>query len=148
MESKKELLRKLIKLERDNPTKEIQNPEDAVPPFMKWANKTQEHFLVMTLDGAHQVIKTRAITKGCVNRCIVHPREVFIEAIKNNAVSIILAHNHPSGSLKPSTEDMNLFFKMRDASELLGFNLLDFLIVSKNGYLSFAEKGYIFEESK
>lgn len=148
MATKTELLNELMRLERKNPTKIIENPDDAVPPFMKWANKKQEHFLVMTLDGAHQVIKTKAITKGCVNRCIVHPREVFIEAIKNHAVSIILAHNHPSGSLHPSTEDMNLYNRMKKASKIMGINLLDFMIVSKNGYLSFAEKGYLFEESE
>lgn len=148
MATKTELLNELMRLERKNPTKEIQNPEDAVPPFMKWATKKQEHFLVMTLDGAHQVIKTKAITKGSVNHCIVHPREVFIEAIKNNAVSIILAHNHPSGNLRPSTEDISLFNRMKNASKLMGINLLDFMIVSKNGYLSFAEKGYLFEESE
>ena len=109
----------------------------------KWETKKQECFIVITLDGAHAVIKIREITKGTVNRALVHPREVFRPAIVDNAVSIIVAHNHPSGSRGKSTEDIEITKRLVEAGRVIGIQVLDHIIVTKTGYASFAEDGLI-----
>ena len=83
----------------------ISSPSDIYPVLNKYHNKKQEHFLVVTLDGSHTVIRVVIATIGILNRAIVHPREIFLPAIKDNACSIVIAHNHPSGNLEPSRED-------------------------------------------
>ena len=143
MDTKKQLLRELMRLEKENPTKKITTPDDAYYPLMKWSKKKQEHFIVMSLDSASHIIKTKAITIGTVNRTLVSPREVFIEAMKNNAVSVILAHNHPSGNLEPSGDDKKLFSKMQEACKIMSINLLDFIIFGETGYYSFTGQNLI-----
>jgi DNA repair protein RadC len=83
------------------------------------------------------------ITVGLVNHSLVHPREVFAEAITDRAASIICVHNHPSGSLEPSSQDIAITQQLRDAGTTLGIPLLDHIIVTKNGYCSLKEKGII-----
>ena len=140
METKKELLNKLLKLEKENPTKCISSPEDAVPVFMKWAKKEKEHFIVMCLDAAHQIMCTESVSMGSLNSCIVSPREVFRKAIKKNACAIIVAHNHPSGSLNFSKEDINIENRLKECGKILGISILDSIIVSKNGFNSMVKR--------
>lgn len=107
----------------------------------------QESFYVVTLDGAHKPIKALEVTKGLVNRTLVHPREIFRDAILDSAISILVAHNHPSGTLEPSTEDKEITRKLKQAGEIIGIDVLDHLIVDSSGrskgYYSFAEHGII-----
>jgi len=131
--------REMFEYAKENPR--ISNATDATPHIAsKIMNKRQECFVVVTLDGAHQVIKTHLITKGLVNRTLVHPREVYWHAIKDNAAGIIIGHNHPSGSLIPSREDRQVTETIKKAGEIIGIMLLDHVIVSKSGYYSFMEE--------
>lgn len=120
----------------------INHPQDALPHLAKYAKKQQENFVVLLLDSAHRVIKTHHVSKGIINRSIVHPREVFREAIRRNAAAIIVAHNHPSGNNKPSPEDDKVTQTIVSAGKIIGISVLDSLIVTKNGhYYSYLEKG-------
>jgi len=104
----------------------------------------QEHLIVLSLDSGARIIKTRVVTIGLVNFSLVHPREVFSGAISDNAVSIILCHNHPSGSLEPSSEDIEITRRLKLSGEILGIRLLDHVIVSSDGFYSFQEKSGLF----
>ncbi len=121
----------------------ISDASDAYSALSRYVSKSKEHFFVLTLDAKHSVIRTLIISIGLVNKTIVHPREVFRPAIKDNACAIIIAHNHPSGSLDPSHEDKELTTRLVKAGELLGIPVLDQLIISKKGYLSFLESNLL-----
>ena len=137
MDYKEDLVKALVVAERKNPTQRIRVPIDAVPAFMrKIGSKKQEHFAVMSLNGAHEIIAVTVVTKGLVNRTLVHPREVFREAIVKRAAAIIVAHNHPSGSVQPSNDDLNVMSAVREAGDVVGIRMLDFMIVSKTGFYS------------
>lgn len=138
--TKFELIKELAKMEACEPTQKISQPTDVVAIFSEYADKDVEYFLVVTLDGKHSVINCHVISKGILDKTIVHPREVFFEAIKDRASAIIIGHNHPSGSLTPSREDNLLTKRLVDAGELMGIKVLDHVIVSKEGYYSFLEK--------
>jgi DNA repair protein RadC len=79
----------------------IRQPGDAVPLLQHYADRPQEHFLTVTLNGAHEVTAIRVVSVGLVNRTLVHPREVFADAVTDRATAIICAHNHPSGNVHP-----------------------------------------------
>lgn len=121
----------------------IQNAEDALPLISYIAGKKQEYFLCISLNGANEVIRNRVVTVGLLNTNQVHPREVFADAISDRAASIILAHNHPSGVLKPSPNDLAATKQLVDAGKILGIPVLDHLIITKKGFLSFKEMGLI-----
>jgi len=87
------------------------------------------------------VIEKRTITVGLLNHSLVHPREVFADAITDRAAAIICVHNHPSGSLEPSQQDLAITKQLKDAGEILGIRLLDHVIVSRTGYISLRERG-------
>ena len=118
----------------------VSTPTDCIPLIQKIANKQQENFMVIALNSAHQIIKSKVIFKGTVNYCIVHNRDIFNFLIKNNATSFIIAHNHPSGSLKPSEQDIKMTKEVLNASKIMGINLLDHIIISKDGFYSFCEE--------
>lgn len=121
----------------------IATPADAWHLVRHFADRKQERFLCCTLNGAHDVLAVRIITLGLANRTIVHPREVFAEAVADRACAILVAHNHPSGRLEPSREDQDITERIRDAGELLGIPLLDHLIFSQDGYASMMEQGLL-----
>ena len=119
----------------------VQNPADCLIHFKSIQRKPQEHFAVVMLDGAHQVMGKKVVTVGIVNRTLVHPREIFREAIKKNAMAIIVGHNHPSGKVEPSEEDREITKRLKAAGEIIGIRVLDHVIISKTGYYSFLEDG-------
>ncbi|MFH2116289.1 MAG: DNA repair protein RadC [Spirochaetota bacterium] len=121
----------------------IATPADAWHLVRHFADRKQERFLCCTLNGAHDVLAVRIITLGLANRTIVHPREVFAEAVADRACAILVAHNHPSGRLEPSREDEDITERIRDAGELLGIPLLDHIIFSQDGYASMMEQGLL-----
>ena len=137
--TKEELLRELAAAEREHPTTRIRMPSDVVPMLARYSRRRQECFLAVSLDGAHQVIRTREITRGLANRTMVHAREVFRGAIRDNAVALILAHNHPSGSVEPSDEDKSITRALTSAGDVIGIPVLDHVIISRTGYYSFLE---------
>lgn len=129
--------------ERHAPPIKVSGPADIFQAVRRYANKTQEHFLVITLDGAQQVIRVHLVSIGLLNRTLIHPREVFVRAIKDHAGSIIVCHNHPSGQLQPSKEDREVTYRLGQAGELLGIPLLDHLVISKSGFVSLKELGML-----
>lgn len=125
-----------------NPKLPIRSTPEAVPWFRPFMMLDQEVFCVLPLDGAGRAksVSAMEITRGLVDRSFIHPREVFREAIKQNAVSIIIAHNHPSGSLKPSDADLEATRRVYAASKVIGIPLLDHIIISSQGYYSIREE--------
>ncbi|HOT04170.1 MAG TPA: DNA repair protein RadC [Methanolinea sp.] len=135
-----ELARRYLKKEEEARVK-VQSPADILPLVAGLNGQRQEHFICITLNGAHEVIATRTITVGLLNHSLVHPREVFADAITDRAAAVICVHNHPSGTLEPSSQDLAVTRQLKDAGDLLGIRLLDHLIVARTGYLSLKERG-------
>jgi DNA repair protein RadC len=121
----------------------VTKPEDILPQVAYLKEKRQEHFVCITLNGAGEILGNRTITLGLLNHSLVHPREVFADAITDRAASIICVHNHPSGSLEPSPQDIAITTQLREAGLLLGIQLIDHIIVTKNGHLSLRERGLL-----
>lgn len=119
----------------------IRYPADVLPLIQHFADRKQEHFLVISLNGANEVMNVRVITIGLVNKTQVHPREVFADVIAERASAVILAHNHPSGNLEPSDDDLKITNQLVDAGKLLGIKVLDHIIFTSRNYVSLQEKG-------
>lgn len=114
----------------------IDSPEKAVAQLADIRDKKQEYFACLTLDGANRLIAKRIITIGTLTSSLVHPREVFADAITDRAASIIVAHNHPSGSLEPSQADRKVTSQLKEAGDLLVIALIDHLIVTATDFRS------------
>ena len=123
--------------------KPIRDVEDASPHFASIQAMPQEVFAVMSLNGANEPIKTRWITVGLLDCNQVHPREVFADPLMERAASLIVAHNHPSGTLEPSPEDLAITKRLQKAGEVLGIKVLDHLIVTATGLMSLKQKGHM-----
>lgn len=121
----------------------ITEPKEVIPLLSDIACKQQEYFVCISLNGANEIIDKRIVTVGLLDKSQVHPREVFADVITDRAASVILAHNHPSGELKPSNNDLKTHEQLTEAGKILGINILDHFIVSKKGYYSFQEQGLI-----
>ena len=111
----------------------IKFPADILPLIQHYGDRKQEHFLCVSINGANEVINTRVITIGLVNKSHVHPREVFADVIAERASAVIVAHNHPNGELEPSNEDVAITKNLKDAAGILGINLLDHIIFKSKG---------------
>jgi DNA repair protein RadC len=114
----------------------INSTDAAVEQLKDICNKTQEYFVLLTLDGANRLINLRTVTIGTLNSSLVHPREVFAPALEDRAASIIVAHNHPSGSLEPSQEDIEVTKRLKEVGEIVGIPLVDHIIVTKSEFRS------------
>ena len=119
----------------------ISFPADVLPLIANYADRKQEHFICISINGANEVITSRVVSVGLVNKTQVHPREVFADPITDRAAAIIVAHNHPSGSLLPSKEDIEVTKQLKTAGETLGIRLIDHVIFNHKEYYSFLEKG-------
>jgi len=108
-----------------------------------YASRAQEHFILLTLDGASHIINTHVVFIGTLNQSLVHPREVFSLAISDRAAGIIIAHNHPSGTLEASRPDLAITQRLQEVARLVGIDLLDHVILSKEGYFSFSDEGLL-----
>jgi len=117
----------------------IKFPAYILPLIQHYGDRKQEHFLSVSVNGANEVMSIRVVSMGLVNKAPVHPREVFADIIAERASAVIVAHNHPSGDLTPSAEDMKITKQLKDAAAILGLNVLDHIIFSTKGYYSFAE---------
>ena len=124
----------------------IKCPRDVVPFLKNYSMRTKEHFICVTLNGGHEIIQIRVIAVGTLNKTLVHPREIFSDALKENAASIIVCHNHPSGNVEPSDEDIQTTKNLIKAAKLIGIPLLDHIIIDKNSYFSFLEHELLFTE--
>ncbi len=121
--------------------RQVKTPQSVLPYIRHYADRPQEHFLSIHLNGAHEIIGVQVVSIGLVNRTLVHPREVFSQALKDRATAIIVAHNHPSGSVVASREDMAVTNHLKKVGELLDIPLLDHLIFTETEYYSFLEEG-------
>jgi DNA repair protein RadC len=121
--------------------KQVSKPSDLIPFVHHYAMQEQEHFICVTLNGAHEIIKIRTVSVGTINKTMVHPREVFTGAIKDMAAAVILCHNHPSGNASPSRQDDQLTEHVKQAADLLQIRLADHLIVADRTYYSYADEG-------
>ncbi|MCY6485072.1 DNA repair protein RadC [Clostridium aestuarii] len=119
----------------------IKQPKDAVNLVMEEMRYLkEEHLRVIMLNTKNRVTCIKDVSIGTLNSSIVHPREIFSEAIKKNSAAIIICHNHPSGDPTPSSEDINVTYRLKECSELLGIGLLDHLIIGNGIYVSLKEK--------
>lgn len=118
------------------------SPKDVWESLKDIRDNKKEHFVVFYLDTRNQEIQREIISIGTLNASLVHPREVFEPAVRNLASHIIIAHNHPSGNLNPSDEDILVTSKLVQSGKILGIEVLDHIIVTKDNYLSFKENGY------
>ncbi len=121
----------------------ILSAADVYEELRPYAGRAQEHFLSITLDGASRVIETRIVSIGTLTQSLVHPREVYADAIADRAAGIVVAHNHPSGTLEPSRADRTVTDRLREVGDLVGIELLDHVILSPEGYFSFSDEGLL-----
>ena len=120
----------------------VKTPEDALTLVRsRFKSKQKEYFLALFLDTRNQLIKMSEISVGSLDTSIVHPREVFKEAISASAASVIFVHNHPSGNTDASEDDIKLTKRLADAGEIMGIDVLDHIIVGDRGYLSLKREG-------
>jgi DNA repair protein RadC len=128
----------------DKPGNPVQTPEEAVKSVQsKLKGKKKEYFYILCLDTRNRVKNTLQESIGNLDSSIVHPREVFKDAIASLAAAVIFVHNHPSGDLEPSAEDINLTKRLIEAGELLGIPVLDHIIVGNKGYVSLKSRNLI-----
>lgn len=122
----------------------IRSPEDAASYLMTdMTSLRQEHVVVLFLNIKNEVLHKQTIFIGSLNSSIIHPREIFREAVKRSAASIICAHNHPSGNPAPSPEDIEVTERLEEAGRLMGIELLDHIIIGDHQFISLKEKGYM-----
>ena len=121
----------------------IKTAEDVLPLVSEIRDKKQEYFICITLDGASRLINRRTITIGTLNANLVHPREVFADALVDRAAGVIFVHNHPSGNTEPSQDDIEMTNRLAESAKILGLEIIDHIIVAKTGFLSFKEKKLI-----
>lgn len=107
-----------------------------------FTGKEKEHFVAVLLNAIHEPTKVVLVSIGTVNRTLVHPREVFREAIKDNCCAVIVAHNHPAGSSEPSKEDDEVTKMLVNAGKVVGIEVLDHMIIASRGYYSYAENKF------
>jgi DNA repair protein RadC len=135
---------------RPSSKKVISTPAKAFPHVWKalrsYNDKNQEAFAVLMLDYSNCIVDVEVVTVGILNKCPIHPREVFKKAISLGVNSIMVSHNHPSGALKASDADLELTSRMAKAGNIIGIDVLDHIIVSSRGYSSIKlSNGELFE---
>ncbi|MBU2608925.1 MAG: DNA repair protein RadC [Chloroflexi bacterium] len=120
----------------------VKTPEDVVALLKgRLKDKKKEYFVVLLLDTRNQLIKASEVSVGSLDASIVHPREVFKEAIAGSAASVILAHNHPSGDPTASEDDISLTKRLAEAGEIMGIDVLDHVIIGDDNFLSLKREG-------
>ncbi|MGI6432616.1 MAG: RadC family protein [Sphaerochaetaceae bacterium] len=119
--------------------KQLLFPSDVFPFIRHYGTRQQEHFLSIALNGAQEVLSITVVSIGSVNHTLVHPREVFAPALQQRATAVIVAHNHPSGTLTPSKNDLEVTKRLVEVGNLLGIKILDHIIFSEEGFISMLE---------
>lgn len=125
----------------------VKNTEDVVKLAGELRDKKQEYFLSLTLDGASNLIQKRTVFIGTLNHSIVHPREVFADAISDRAAGIIFVHNHPSTDVEPSKEDIAITNRLLEVGKIVGIDVIDHVIIGKVGHFSFQAEGMLNKEA-
>jgi DNA repair protein RadC len=133
-----------IESESASPGTTVRSSRDLVAYFhRKLRDRRREEFIAVLLDGKNRVLREERISIGSLTASIVHPREVFLVAVKESAGSIVLVHNHPSGDPTPSPEDLEVTRRLVRAGEILGIRVLDHLIIGERGYTSLLDRGWL-----
>lgn len=132
----------ITELKKKLESKSITEPEEAADLMRSYITDfNKEHFIIASFDTRNRLLGVDNISTGILTSAIVHPREVFLSAIKRHAANIIAAHNHPSGDPNPSDEDIRITKRLQDAGGIMGIEINDHIILTKNSYFSFKEKG-------
>jgi DNA repair protein RadC len=122
----------------------IRSPADVANLVMtELRHEAREHFKAILLDTKNQVLRVVTVSVGSLNESIVHPRELFLEAIRHSAAAVIVVHNHPSGDPAPSPEDVEVTRRLRDAGQILGIELLDHVVLGDGRWVSLKERGVL-----
>jgi len=121
----------------------IRSTKDVIAQAVYMREKSREHLMVLFLNARNEMIYKKPMFVGALNANLVNPREIFQEALKQNAASIILAHNHPSGDAEPSEDDLTITKRIIEAGKIMGIDVLDHIIITKTKVFSFKEKGLI-----
>jgi DNA repair protein RadC len=134
-----ELTKRVLKV-RDETLPIIKSVKDVIAQAVYMRDKTREHLMVIYLNARNEMIFKKPMFVGTLNANLVHPREIFAEALRRNAASIILVHNHPSGDPEPSEDDLTITKRITEAGKIMGIDVLDHVIITKNKVFSFKEK--------
>ncbi|MCK4354931.1 DNA repair protein RadC [Candidatus Parcubacteria bacterium] len=133
-----ELVKRALKV-RDESLPQIKSIEDVLAQSVYMRDKTREHLMVIYLNARNEMLYKKPMFIGTLNANLVHPREIFSEALKQNAASVILVHNHPSGDSEPSQDDLEITKRIIEAGKIMGIDVLDHIIITKNKPFSFKE---------
>lgn len=118
-------------------------PQQVYETFSFLMRETKEMFLTLHLDGKNKIVCMDLVSMGSLNQSIVHPREVYKTALLSNAAALILVHQHPTGDPSPSSEDISITRRLKEAGEIMGIKILDHIIIGSGEYLSFVERGLL-----
>lgn len=118
-------------------------PSQVSDTFQFLMKETKEMFITLHLDGKNRIICMDIVSIGSLNQSIVHPRSVYMTACLSNAAAIILVHQHPTGDPTPSSEDISITRRLKEAGEIMGIKILDHIIIGDGEYLSFVERGLL-----
>ena len=118
----------------------IGSTKDVIAQAVYLREKTREHLMAIYLNARNEMIFKKPMFVGTLNANLVHPREIFQEALKQNAASVILVHNHPSGESEPSEDDLAITKRLIEAGKIMGIEVLDHVIITKNKVFSFSER--------
>ena len=134
-----ELTKRFLKFKDDDTLPIIKSVKDVVAQSVYMRNKTREHFQVLFLNARNEMVFKRSMFVGTLNANLVHPREIFEEAVKHQSASIILVHNHPSSDPEPSEDDISVTKRIVEAGKIMGIEVLDHIIIAKTKVFSFKE---------
>ncbi|WMJ88263.1 RadC family protein [Anaerocolumna sp. MB42-C2] len=138
-----ELTKRMAKATNEGRLK-MNTPEAVAHYYMQdMRHLSRERVLLIMLDSKSKILKDMIISTGTINSSLLSPREIFLNALKYEAVFVILLHNHPSGDPTPSMEDIQITKRMKEAGNLIGIKLMDHIIIGDNKYISLSEQGYI-----
>ncbi len=137
-----ELTKRALEVE-DNNLPMIACAKDAVAQLQELRTAKKEHFVALYLNARNQLLSKETISIGTLNASLIHPREVFKSAIDHLAASILIAHNHPSGDCEPSDDDLEVTKRLKEVGKILGIEVVDHVIVTKNGFMSLKNKNFI-----
>lgn len=121
----------------------INAPKDVIPFLQHYTLMPTEHFITVTVNGAKEILSTRVVSVGTINKALIHPREVFANAVSEYASGIICCHNHPCGQCYPSNADIDSTKILHKAAKILGIVFMDHIIITKEDYFSFLEHGML-----
>lgn len=124
-------------------TNAAKNPADVAAFLSHLKELKTEHYVVVTLNSRGRILRRHVISTGTLDAALVHPRESFRPALRDNAAKIIIAHNHPSGDCEPSDDDITVTKRMVTAGKILGIPVVDHLIIAASGYYSLQEHGHM-----